>query len=103
MIFAFADIALHYYSPKGMWGVINPSMANGTESSVGSMMPAMVSNDSSLSAMWAYMNSIGQQYNASSTIMNWGNGYNVSAVPEWAQSDMMANIMYASSFLVHPH
>lgn len=90
----FIDFVLACNSEKGMWGAINPPMSVGSESSVNSMMSSMVSNDSSLSAMWAYMNSINQQYNASSQAMNWGMNYNVSAIPSWAQSDMMANIMY---------
>lgn len=81
-----------------MWGAINPPMAISSDTNVNSMMPSMVSNDSSLSAMWAYMNSMGQKYNGSSQAMNWGMNYNVSAIPEWAQSGMMENIMYASSF-----
>ena len=86
-------------SPKGMWGAINPPMAISSEVSVNAMMPSMVSNDSSLSAMWAYMNSVNQQYNGSAQAMNWGSGYNVSAIPEWAQSAMMDNIMYTRAFL----
>ncbi|KAI0093621.1 hypothetical protein BDY19DRAFT_989179 [Irpex rosettiformis] len=82
----------------GMWGVLNPSTSNGSDS-VSVMMPQMISNDSSLSAMWAYMNDVGSQHNASNAVMNWGGKYNVSSVPSWAQGELMQNIMFTRMFL----
>jgi plastocyanin len=84
---------------KGMWGTINPPLANNTNTSVSSMMPMMISNDSSLSAMWSYTNMMASKYNASSDVMNWGGKYDVSSMPEWAQGDYMSNIMYTRMFL----
>lgn len=82
----------------GMWGVLNPTTSNSTDS-VANMMPQMISNDSSLSAMWAYTSQVGKQYNASDAVMNWGGKYNVSAVPSWAQGELMQNIMFTRMFL----
>ena len=82
----------------GMWGVLNPTTSNSTDS-VSNMMPQMISNDSSLSAMWAYTSQVGKQYNASDAVMNWGGKYNVSAVPSWAQGELMQNIMFTRMFL----
>ncbi|KAI0695912.1 hypothetical protein BC835DRAFT_1406086 [Cytidiella melzeri] len=84
---------------KGMWGTINPPVATNANTSVASMMPMMISNDSSLSAMWSYMNSMGSQYNASSQVMNWAGQYDVSSMPTWAQGEYMQNIMYGRMFL----
>jgi len=45
------------------------------------------------------MNSTATQYNASTSAMNWGQNYDVMAIPSWARGQMMDNVMYTRMFL----
>jgi plastocyanin len=81
---------------KGMFGIINPPNANGASSSVSQMMPSMMSNDSSMSAMGSYMSSMTSNNTAAA---NWGSSMDMSAIPSWAQSYFAENVMYTRTFL----
>ena len=77
---------------KGMFGVINPPAGFvGSPETVDAMMPSMVSNSSTLSAMMSYAGSL----NGSAAAMSWGGAVNMSAFPEWSQSYVMENVLYA--------
>ncbi|KAF7793024.1 hypothetical protein EIP86_004129 [Pleurotus ostreatoroseus] len=77
---------------KGMFGVINPPAGFvGSPETVDAMMPSMVSNSSTLSAMMSYANSL----NGSASAMSWGGAVNMSAFPAWSQSYVMENVLYA--------
>lgn len=76
---------------KGMFGVINPPMAYGSNVTVDSMMPSMLSNSSTLSAMMSYAASL----NGSDMAMAWGGNVNMSAFPAWSHSYVAENVLYA--------
>jgi len=82
---------------KGMFGIINPpSVSNNANTSVASMMPAMMSNSSTLSAMYAASAS-----NISSNPMaaSWGANMSMGSMPEWSQSLFAENVLYTRAFL----
>jgi len=80
---------------KGMFGIINPpSVENNANTSVASMMPAMMSNSSTLSAMYAASNISSNPMAAS-----WGENMNMASMPTWSQSLFAENVLYTRSFL----
>jgi len=81
---------------KGMFAVINPPNANSPSTSVGSMMSAMMQNDSDMAAMGSYTN---MQTMNNSMAASWGSGMDMSWAPAWAQPLMAQNVMYARSFI----
>jgi len=77
---------------KGMFGVINPTMAPpGSPSSAGGMMQSMAANDSDLSAYMAYTSNLTSN-NAGAAA--WGSNIDLSAFPPWAHSLAATNIMF---------
>lgn len=107
---------------KGMFGVINPPMAAGSNSSAGQWMPAHLSNsssssNSSMSASNSTMASMSSGNSSSSDISSyysyttqmtqnnaaasaWGQDLDMSAIPDWAKEEMAANIMYTRNMMV---
>jgi len=81
---------------KGMFGIINPPVANESSVSVASMMPAMMQNDSAMAAMGSYTN---MQTMNNTLAANWGSSYDMSQMPAWAHSYVAQNVMYTRSFL----
>ncbi|KAH7930816.1 hypothetical protein BV22DRAFT_999792 [Leucogyrophana mollusca] len=82
---------------KGMFGIINPpNAAPGSNTSVASMMPGMVSNSSSMSSMWSYTNNM--TYN-NTMASNWGGSMDMSGMPEWSYQYIAENVMYTRTFL----
>lgn len=81
---------------KGMFAVINPPNANSPSTSVGSMMPAMMQNDSDMAAMGSYTN---MQTMNNSMAAGWGSNLDMKWAPDWAQPLMAQNVMYARSFI----
>jgi len=82
---------------KGMFGVINPAMAEpGSPSSLGGMMQSMAANDSDLSAYAAYSSNITASNNAAST---WGENFDMSSLPAWSQSLFAANVLYTRNII----
>jgi len=81
---------------KGMFGIINPPTASSPSASVGSMMPAMMQNNSDMAAMGSYTN---MQTMNNSMAANWGSAMDMSQMPSWAQPYMAQNVMYTRSFL----
>ncbi|KZT68962.1 hypothetical protein DAEQUDRAFT_745385 [Daedalea quercina L-15889] len=80
---------------KGMFGVINPpSVDNNANTSVASMMPAMMANSSTLSAMYAASN-----ISSNPVAASWGDNMDMGAMPEWSQSLMAENVVYTRAFL----
>jgi len=80
---------------KGMFGIINPPSAIVSNMSVGSMMPTLVSNDSTTSMMNSYMQSVGQ----GSSAENWGSSIDMSNMPPAAYSLIAQNVLYTRTFL----
>ncbi|KLO06606.1 hypothetical protein SCHPADRAFT_837858 [Schizopora paradoxa] len=80
---------------KGMFGIINPPNAIDSNMSVGSMMPTLVSNDSTTSAMNSYMQTVGQ----GSSAENWGSSIDMSNMPSEAYSLIAQNVIYTRTFL----
>jgi len=82
---------------KGMFGVINPAMATpGAPMSVGGMMQSMAANDSEL-ATWAAVSTNATANNAQAG--QWGDNFDMSAIPDWAQSSFAANVMYTRTLI----
>ncbi|EGN93224.1 hypothetical protein SERLA73DRAFT_172135 [Serpula lacrymans var. lacrymans S7.3] len=82
---------------KGMFGIINPpNAAMGSNTSLSSMMPAMVANSSTMSAMWSYTNMMTSNNSAAAS---WGSNIDMSSMPEWAMSLVAENVMYSRTFL----
>ncbi|KAF9820220.1 hypothetical protein IEO21_01653 [Rhodonia placenta] len=80
---------------KGMFGIINPpSVENNAPTSVASMMPAMMANSSTLSAMYAASN-----VSNNSAAASWGNTMDMSSMPAWSQSLFAENVLYTRAFL----
>ncbi|KAJ7097967.1 glycoamidase [Mycena belliarum] len=77
---------------KGMFGIINPTMATpGAPSSLGGMMQSMAANDSNLAAYAAYTNNATASNNAAST---WGSNFDMASMPEWSRSLFATNVLY---------
>lgn len=81
---------------KGMFGIINPPSIWNADTSVSNMMPAMVANDSSLSAMAAYTNNM-TAGNLQASM--WGQNIDLGKMPEWSHSYVMENVMYARTLI----
>jgi len=81
---------------KGMFGVINPPNAWGSNTSVGMMAGEMAKNDSDMAAMWSNMNKMTQ---GNDKAANWGSGINMKDMPDWSQKYMVENVMYTRNFL----
>jgi len=92
--FFYCGTATH--CEKGMFGIINPPMASSPSSSVGSMMPGMMQNNSDMAAMGSYTN---MQTMNNTMASSWGSGMDMSAMPSWAQPYMAQNVMYTRTFL----
>ncbi|KAH9934771.1 uncharacterized protein B0H18DRAFT_869382 [Fomitopsis serialis] len=83
------------HCPKGMFGVINPpNVENNAATSVASMMPAMMANSSTLSAMYAASN-----ISSNPMAATWGDSMDMSTMPDWSQSLMAENVLYTRSFI----
>ena len=78
------------YSEKGMFGIINPPNLINANTSVGMMMPAMVANNSDLSAMWSYASNM-TKGNLQASM--WGMGIDLANMPDWSHSFVMENVM----------
>lgn len=82
---------------KGMFGIINPpSVENNANTSVASMMSSMAANSSSIASMSSYTSQITAN---NSGAANWGSSIDMSAMPSWANSYVLENVMYTRTFL----
>ncbi|CAL1704838.1 unnamed protein product [Somion occarium] len=81
---------------KGMFGIINPPNAAGANTSVGSMMPSIVSSTPDLSSMYSYTNSKTQGVAGANT---WGQNIDVNKMPDWSHQYIAENVMYARTFM----
>jgi plastocyanin len=81
---------------KGMFGLINPPNAAGGDGAVSSMMASASANSSSMAAMASYASMMTAN---NSVAANWGSEFDLSNVPDWAQSLAMENILYTRTFL----
>jgi len=78
---------------KGMFGVINPSMAlPGAPTSLGAMMSSIAANDSDISAYAAYMNNATGGNDVASS---WADNLDMSDIPETLVPQMMESVMYS--------
>lgn len=81
---------------KGMFGMINAPSTNSSGSSVSGMLPSMLSNSSTLTAMWAYQQNVSS---GNSMADSWGSDIDMSSMPSWSQTYMAQNILYTRTFL----
>jgi len=82
---------------KGMFGVINPTMATpGAPTSLGGMMSSMAANDSDLSAYAAYSSNVTASNNAASS---WGENIDMSALPAWSHPLVATNALFTRNII----
>jgi hypothetical protein len=82
---------------KGMFGIVNPTMASpGSPTSLGGMMSSMAANDSDLSAYSAYTSNATASNNQAAT---WGTNIDMSGLPTWAHALAATNVMYTRGAL----
>lgn len=74
-----------------MFGIINPPNLINANTTVGAMMPAMVANNSDLSAMWSYASNM-TAGNLQASM--WGQNIDLAKMPEWSHQSVMENVMY---------
>jgi len=97
----FFHCAVPTHCSKGMFGVINPQNAFGSNTSVNGMMGSMAASNPSVSA---YSSMIGNMTNTkdSRSVMasNWGHGINMTSLPSWSHSMVAENVLYTRHFLL---
>lgn len=88
---------------KGMFGIINPGSAAGSNTSAGVWMPAHNSSTNSsapasseYSSYYSYTQTLIQNNTVAS---GWGADVDMSAVPEWAREPLAENIMYTQNLI----
>lgn len=82
---------------KGMFGIINPTMASpGAPSSVGGMMSSMAVNDSDISAYAAYSSNATASNNQAAV---WGSNFDMSTIPAESHSTFLTNVLYTRAAL----
>lgn len=91
-----ADPNMFHYSQKGMFGIINPPNAAGAPSSVGMMMSQIMQNNTDLSAMSSYTNSVAASVPGANT---WGTNMDMGSMPSWSYKYMAENVLYARAFM----
>jgi hypothetical protein len=94
-----------------MFGVINPSKANGSNSSAGVWMNATygssnssssnstASNSTASSNMTSYMSYTSTMTQNNAVAANWGSDFDMSSLPDWAKEEMAGNIMYMRNLI----
>ena len=90
------DPDMFHYSQKGMFGIINPPNALGSPSSVGMMMSQIMQNNTDLSAMASYTNSVAASIPGANT---WGTNMDMSKMPSWSYKFMAENVLYNRAFM----
>ncbi|KAK7693599.1 hypothetical protein QCA50_003168 [Cerrena zonata] len=81
---------------KGMFGIINPPNAAGASTSVGMMMSSIMQNNTDLSAMSSYTNSVAASVPGANT---WGTNMDMAQMPSWSYKYMAENVLYARTFM----
>jgi len=82
---------------KGMFGVINPTMAEaGSPTSLGGMMESMAANDSDISAYAAYTSN---QTANNAAASEWAANIDMSSLPAWSHPLVAANVMYTRNVI----
>lgn len=91
--FFYCTVGVH--CSKGMFGVINPTMATpGADSSLDSQMKAMAANNTDVATMWQYT----EDKTKGSEGYGWGANFDMSAMPQEAYSAVFENTLYARLF-----
>jgi len=82
---------------KGMFGIINPPNAFQAPTSVASMMPTVISNDTTgnLGTYAAYTANM----TTGSMGANWGANIDMSSMPSWAYDAVVENVMFTRNVL----
>jgi len=97
----FFHCAVPTHCSKGMFGIINPPNAYGSNTTVNGMMGSMMASNPSISA---YSSMISNMTNtkASQSVMasNWGGSINMASLPSWSYSMVAENVLYTRHFLL---
>jgi len=89
-LFFFCGVPSH--CQKGMFGIINPpTVPVGTNTSIGNMMQSLVAKN---------MLSYATNATAGNAVASgWGQGLDMSALPEWSHQVVAENVLYTQTFL----
>jgi len=97
----FFHCAVPTHCSKGMFGVINPENAFGSNTTMNGMMSPMAASNPSISA---YSSMIGNMTNTNNngSVMasNWGGNINMASLPSWSHSMVAENVLYTRHFLL---
>ncbi|KAF8628344.1 hypothetical protein AX15_003885 [Amanita polypyramis BW_CC] len=112
----FFHCAVPTHCSKGMFGIINPPNAFGTNTSVSGMMNSMMANvrcqiippcgnlhsiqNPHISA-YAYMvnNATNSKDNRTAVAAKWGGSMDMGSLPSWAHTSVAENVLYTRNFL----
>jgi len=93
--FFYCGIPTH--CEQGMFGIINaPNADTDSSSSLSSMMPAIVANNSDMSTYVAYANNMTSAYPAA---QSYGTNIDMSNMPDWAMQYVAENALYSQMFI----
>jgi plastocyanin len=93
--------AVPTHCSKGMFGVINPPNAFGSNASLNGMMGSMIANNPSISAYSSMIsNMTNSKDNRTAMAAKWGGGLNMAALPSWSHAMVAENVYYTRNFLV---
>jgi len=96
----FFHCAVPTHCSKGMFGVINPQNAFGSNASVNGMMGSMTTSNPSISAYSSMVSNMTNTKDSRSVMAsNWGGSINMASLPSWSHSMVAENILYTRHFL----
>jgi len=93
----FFHCAVPTHCSKGMFGVINPQNAFGSNTSVNGMMGSMTTSNPSISAYSSMISNMTNTKDSRSVMASkWGGSINMASLPSWSHS------MVAEKYPLHP-
>jgi len=94
----FFHCAVPSHCQKGMFGIINPSNAFGSASSVSGMMQSLGASNPDVSAYASYTS---KQTSSNLQASKWGGNIDLASLPEWAHADVAQNVLFTRNFLAN--
>jgi len=93
--------AVPTHCSKGMFGVINPKNAFGSNTSVNGMMGSLAANSPSISAYSSMIsNMTSSKDNRTAMAAKWGGSIDMASLPSWSHAMVAENVYYTRDFLV---
>jgi len=97
----FFHCAVPTHCSKGMFGVINPQNAFGSNTTMNGMMSPMAASNPSISAYSSMIGNMTNTNNSGSVMAsNWGGSINMASLPSWSHSMVAENVLYTRHFLL---